>query len=220
MVGYHHYHLDKNWQIYGHGWNTVCPRSSYPFYFILSCCIIWVTTSWTYSINIADIECMFERRVYYNNILLKYHGLYAYLVRHFCTCLYHKKFVFSNFGFGKDIRKRYFHIYVPLQTWNFVKGNKTQVIIINFVSLKANICSCIWVQAVTGESWYVLVGDNVLQARYVQPSGTLKVRVVTEVKDRVVTGVNDRLNMGVKNRVAMGSETGWSRGSKAGWSRG
>ena len=94
------------------------------------------------------------------------------------------------------------------------------MIIINFVSLKANICSCIWVQAVTGESWYVLVGDNVLQARYVQPSGTLKVRVVTEVKDRVVTGVNDRLNMGVKNRVAMGSETGWSRGSKAGWSRG
>ena len=42
-----------------------------------------------------------------------------------------------------------------------------------------NICSCKWVQAVPGERWNVVVGNDVLQARYVQPSGTLKDRVVT-----------------------------------------
>ena len=35
--------LPKNWTQ-----NTVCPRSSDPFH-IVSFCIKWVTTSWTYS---------------------------------------------------------------------------------------------------------------------------------------------------------------------------
>ena len=64
-----------------------------------------------------------------------------------------------------------------------------------------NICSCIWVQAVPGERWDVFVGNDVLQARYVQPSGTLKDRGVTGVKGRVVTGVKGRVVTGGKDRV-------------------
>ena len=67
-----------------------------------------------------------------------------------------------------------------------------------------NICSCIWVQAVPGERRDVFVGNDVLQARYVQPSGTLKDGVVTGVKGRVVTGVKGRVVTGVKVRVVTG----------------
>ena len=42
--------------------NTICPRSSYPFY-IVSYYIKWVTTSWTHSTgsatNFTDISLLF-----------------------------------------------------------------------------------------------------------------------------------------------------------------
>ena len=47
MVAYHFYSLDKNGQIYRYGWN----------------------------LNMANIECIFERRVNWATILLKYQAM-------------------------------------------------------------------------------------------------------------------------------------------------
>ena len=41
--------------------STVCPRRSDQFY-IVTCCIKWVTTSWTYSIYLPHIK---ERQIWF-----------------------------------------------------------------------------------------------------------------------------------------------------------
>ena len=74
FVGNTHRHRLDGWTIL---YDTVCPRSSDPFY-IVTYYIKWVTTSWTHSIIFCytnNVKKMFSLKLSYGTLLLQTHRI-------------------------------------------------------------------------------------------------------------------------------------------------